>query len=129
MYKPRKARKHRSFGGKMESGNQYNAQGSPEDKEEHAKSDGFKRGGSLKRADGGHVEGEKAKMHLAKRARGGKMEEKREERARGGKIGHGRKAGGHHGLARGGSPFSSARSISGPGNSKGSPGETAPVEP
>lgn len=88
-YKKRSERK-RSYGGKAESGNQYNAQGSPEAASVKAKSDGFKKGG--------HVEGMKGKSHLAKRARGGSV-------------------------------FSSARSISGPGNGRGSPGEQAPSEP
>ena len=85
-YKSRKARK---AGGKAEGPEfQYNAQGSPEEKEEHAKPDGFKRGGmAKKRAHGGHVEGEKARHHMGKRARGGAMEEKEEHRARGGHIG------------------------------------------
>ena len=73
-YKKRSERK-RSNGGKAEGPeHQYNAQGSPEEKLEHAKSDGFKRGGAAKkRAHGGHVEGEKARHHMGKRARGGAM--------------------------------------------------------
>lgn len=105
-YKSRKAR--RAAGGKTE--NQYNAQGSPEEKSEHAKSDGFKRGGGMKRAHGGMVEGEKAKSHMGKRARGGSV----------GKRTHG------GAMKMGGSPYSSAHSTSGPGNGKGSPGEQAP---
>lgn len=118
MYKKRSERK-RSYGGRTESFHQYNAQGSPEEKEEHAKSDGFKKGGHVKRAHGGHVDGHHAKHHLGKRARGGAMhEEKREHRARGGALA------GHNGR----SPMSSAHSLSRPGNAKGSPGEQAPVE-
>jgi hypothetical protein len=123
-YKSRKARK---AGGKAEGPEfQYNAKGSPEEKEEHAKSDEFKRGGApKKRAHGGHVEGEKSKHHMGKRARGGAMEKKeeREERARGGGVGR-RTHGGA--MRMGGSPFSSAHSTTAPGNQKGSPGEQAP---
>jgi hypothetical protein len=77
-YKTRRERRER--GGKAvheplpdERGHQYNAQGSPEEKEETAKSDGFKHGGAphKKRKRGGHVEGAMAKHHLGKRARGG----------------------------------------------------------
>ena len=54
-YKPRRERRAR--GGKaaetqplhLEHGHQYNAQGSPEAKEEDEKSEGFKRGGRAKR--------------------------------------------------------------------------------
>lgn len=122
-YKKRSERK-RASGGKAEGPeHQYNAQGSPEEKEEHAKSDGFKRGGApKKRAHGGHVEGEKSKHHMGKRARGGKMEHE-EHRARGGHVGK-RTHGGA--MRMGGSPLSSAHSISGPGDGKGSPGEQAP---
>lgn len=98
-YKKRSERK-RSYGGKAESGNQYNAQNSPEEKSEKAKSDGFKKGG--------HVEGMKGRSHLAKRARGGAM------------IGHNSKR----------SPMSSAHDTSAPMNGRESgPGEQAPVEP
>lgn len=108
-YKSRKARK---AGGRTDSSpNQYNAQGSPEEKSETAKSDGFKRGGA-KRAHGGHVEGEKAKHHMGKRARGGSI----------GRRTHG------GAMKMGGSPYSSAHAVSGPGNAKGSPGEQAPSE-
>jgi hypothetical protein len=106
-YKSRKARK---AGGRADSSpNQYNAQGSPEEKSETAKSDGFKRGGAAKRAHGGHVEGEKAKHHMGKRARGGSI----------GRRTHG------GAMKMGGSPYSSAHAVSGPGNGKGSPGEQA----
>lgn len=104
-YKKRSERK-RSFGGKAEGPeNQYNAKGSPEEKSEHAASDGFKRGGMAKRKAGGHVEGAAAKMHMGRRARGGAA------------------------MKKGGSPLSSAHSTSPPGNQKGSPGEQALVEP
>lgn len=131
-YKKRSERK-RERGGKAEGqplneehGHQYNAVGSPEAHEEEAKSDGFKRGGMAhkKRAHGGHVEGEAAKHHLGRRARGGTMhhEEHRQERARGGRTEH--KA-----MARGGSPFSSARKTEPPGNMKDGPGEQATMIP
>jgi hypothetical protein len=109
-YKSRKAR--RASGGRTEEGPkfQYNAKGSPEEKSEDAKSDGFKRGGAAKRAHGGHVEGEKAKHHMGKRARGGSI----------GRRTHG------GAMKMGGSPYSSAHSVTGPGNAKGSPGEQAP---
>ena len=78
-YKTRRERRER--GGKAaeteplhpEHGNQYNAQGSPMEKSESAKSDGFKRGGmpKKKRKEGGKVEGERARHHLGRRARGG----------------------------------------------------------
>ena len=107
-YKKRSERKHRSFGGMAEKNeHQYNAQGSPEEKSEHAKSEGFKRGGHAHRKHGGNVEGEGAKHHM------GHM-----KRAHGGAVRH-----------KGGAPFSTARAKSGPGNGKGSPGEQAPVEP
>ena len=126
-YKSRKARK---AGGRAEEEGpkfQYNAKGSPEEKSEDAKSDGFKRGGAAKkRAHGGHVEGEKARHHMGKRARGGAMEEKEEHRARGGHIGR-RTHGGA--MKMGGSPYSSAHSMTGPGDGRGSPGEQAPSEP
>jgi hypothetical protein len=93
-YKKRSERK-RSMGGKAVSGNQYNAQGSPEERSEKAKSDGFKKGGM--------VEGKAGKSHLAKRARGGALT--------------------GHNSSR--SPMSSAHKITPPGNSKGSPGEQA----
>ena len=149
-YKPRRERRAR--GGKaaetqplhLEHGNKYNAQGSPEAKEEDEKSNGFKRGGRAKRKEGGHVEGHAAKHHLGKRARGGgtpegerkeedeyapdrkrgghveheKEEEKREHRARGGHV--------RHKHARGGAPFSEAHKLSPPGNDKSTgPGEDA----
>ena len=129
-YKSRKARK---AGGRAEKEGpefQYNAKGSPEEKLEAAKPDGFKRGGA-KRAHGGHVEGEKARHHMGKRARGGAMEHEkkeheREERARGGHVGR-RTHGGA--MKMGGSPYSSAHSVTGPGNAKGSPGEQAADSP
>lgn len=140
VYKPRRERKR---GGKAEEGqpiteehgHQYNAQGSPEAREEDAKSDGFHAGGMMprkkKRKEGGHVEGEKARHHLGRRARGGEAhrepehrhEPEREERARGGRTEH--KA-----MARGGSPFSSARKTEAPpGKTNDGPGEQAPVIP
>jgi len=111
-----KKRSERKSGGKL--GNQYNAQGSPEEKEETAKEDGFKRGGKA-RAHGGHVEGEKAMHHMGHR--------KREHHAHGGKVGrvaHGR------GLSRGGAPFSSAHSMTAPskGGKESGPGEQAASE-
>lgn len=135
-YKSRRER--RAEGGKAETeplrpehGNQYNAKGSPEEREESAKSDGFKRGGAKKRKQGGEVHGEAAKHHLGKRARGGaaerkeeekKEEEKRdapEERARGGRA-----------MTSGKTPFSSAHNTEPPGNKKDSgPGEQAPMIP
>lgn len=114
-YKKRSERK-RSFGGATESGNEYNAKGSPEAREEKAKSDGFKKGGHVERKHGGHVDGEKGRHHLGKRSRGGEMEQKR---ARGGGV---------RGMS-GGAPFSSARRTEAPNSSKGSPGEQAPMEP
>ncbi|HWG71250.1 MAG TPA: hypothetical protein VN692_17670 [Steroidobacteraceae bacterium] len=117
-YKKRSERKHRSYGGKAGGPeHQYNAEGSPEAKEETAKSDGFRRGGHVKkeRKHGGHVEGEHAKHTLAKRARGGHVE-------------HRKHGGGVRGMS-GGTPFSSARRTEQPENEKGSPGEQAPVEP
>lgn len=151
-YKPRRERRAR--GGKAgeteplhpEHGHQYNAQGSPEEKEESAESDGFKRGGmpKKKRKEGGHVEGHGAKHHLGKRARGGatapkvemhlgehhehkkggehheehKHHEEPERRARGGHV--------RSKHARGGAPFSAAHQISPPANDrKGGPGESA----
>lgn len=146
VYKPRRERRR---GGKAandeplpgedglpeEHGNQYNAKGSPEEKSESAKSDGFKRGGRMKKKEGGKVEGHGAKHHLGKRARGGRMEhmehkkehekheEERPERARGGHVGHKRARGG-------GAPFSAAHNISPPGNDKGTgPGEKADTIP
>lgn len=107
-YKKRSERK-RAAGGKAEGPEyDYNAKGSPEEREEKAKGDGFKRGGKVKREErkhGGHVEGEKAHHSLAKRARGG----------------------GVRGMS-GGEPFSSARRVNGPDSKKGSPGEQAPME-
>lgn len=152
-YKPRRER--RASGGKAETeplreekGNQYNAVGSPEEKSEHAKSDGFKRGGHAHRKHGGHVEGKSAMHHLGKRARGGRAEEKeekREERARGGHVG-GHDGSHHHAVerkmlgghahhhakrARGGAtPFSSAHNTKDWTDGKESgPGEKAPVIP
>ena len=132
VYKPRRER--RAAGGKAgadteplpkEKWNQYNAKGSPEEKEESAESDGFKRGGRAKHKDGGHVEGMKAKSHLGKRARGGATEQPREgteastkedtkpERAKGGSV-----------------PFSSAHKTTPPSNDKSTgPGEQAPMVP
>lgn len=154
VYKPRRERRAR--GGKAgeteplhpEHGHQYNAQGSPEAKEEDAESDGFKRGGMAKkkRKEGGKVEGHGAKHHLGKRSRGGAMkhheekreehreeerkeerkehhhEEEREHRARGGHV--------RSKHARGGAPFSAAHHISPPGNDKKTgPGEDAETIP
>jgi len=161
-YKPRSERK-RARGGKAEGqpiedehGHQYNAQGSPEEKSEFAKSDGFKRGGAKKRKAGGKVEGERAKHHLGKRARGGMMPkhehehrahggmageeggESAHERAEpehekhGGEVGHRARGGrtNHMPMARGGSPFSSARKLTDFENEKNEgPGEKAPVIP
>jgi hypothetical protein len=123
-----------------EKGHLYNAQGSNEAKEIDAESDGFKKGGRAKKKSGGEVEGEKAKRHLGRRARGGGMapksddkdtveerdedepehsEEERPERARGGRA-----------MARGGSPFSAARKLTDFDNDKKTgPGEQAPVIP
>lgn len=63
--------------------NEYNAKGSPEEKEAMDEKDSFKRGGK-KRKEGGSVHGSKSSMRLDKKARGGRMD--------------------------GGSPFSSAKS-------------------
>jgi len=146
-YKTRRAR--RAEGGKAaeteplhpEHGHQYNAQGSPEEKEESAKSDGFKRGGMAhkKRKRGGHVEGEAAKHHLGKRARGGHMGHHvdvhlDEHHERGGHDGHHeehemKRARGGRAMAKGGTPFSSAHSTEPPGNKKDGPGEQAPMIP
>lgn len=155
-YKPRRERRAR--GGKavseplhLEHGHQYNAQGSPEEHEENAESDGFKRGGMAKkhhRKEGGHVEGHGAKHHLGKRARGGaaahphhgmhhetkreehreeeKKEHKREERARGGHVKHEHKKEHHHRAkhARGGAPFSAGHHMTPNSNDKTTgPGE------
>jgi hypothetical protein len=165
VYKPRSERK-RARGGKAEGqpvederGHLYNAEGSPESKEIDAKSDGFKRGGAKKRKHGGHVEGEKAKHHLGKRARGGPTEEKKledepEHEKHGGEVHHRARGGGmeaaehhhehhehhekrarggrteHRPMARGGSPFSSARKTEDFENDKKTgPGEQAPVIP
>ena len=124
-----KKRSERKSGGKL--GNQYNAQGSPEEKEEHEKDEGFKRGGKA-RAHGGHVDGEKAMHHMGHRKRG------MEHHAHGGKVGHHNHAGkgGHravhhgHGLSRGGAPFSSAHSLTAPSKSgkETGPGEQAASE-
>jgi hypothetical protein len=152
VYKPRRERRER--GGKAgeteplhpEHGHQYNAQGSPEEKEEDAKSDGFKRGGmpKKKRKEGGKVEGHGAKHHLGKRARGGATkhreeerkeehreerkehhhEEEREHRARGGHVSH---------RARGGTAFSEGHKLvaaPGKGSEKSNgPGEDAETIP
>jgi hypothetical protein len=140
VYKPRR---ERARGGKAEDteplhpehGNKYNAVGSPEAKEEDAKSDGFKRGGMAKKKkkDGGHVEGGMARHHLGKMRRGGMTEEKKMEdhtaedrpmeRARGGRT--------DKPMARGGSPFSSAHKTVGPVDTKmkDGPGEQAPIIP
>ncbi len=139
-----KSRKERKRGGKAEetqpehaeSGHLYNAQGSPESREIDAKSDGFKKGGRAKRKEGGHVEGHASKMHLGRRARGGKAEEKEDEREGEmddeNKEEHERpeRARGGHVIKRGAAPFSSAQNTSPPDNSKGTgPGEQAPVIP
>jgi hypothetical protein len=149
VYKPRRERRR---GGKaeeplhLESGNKYNAVGSPEAKEEDEKSDGFNRGGMAKKhkkKEGGKVEGHAAKHHLGKRARGGGMmakeikEEKAEkhepdgempERARGGHVHHKE----HHKRARGGgAPFSEGhKQAKAPDDDKDTgPGERAPTIP
>lgn len=107
-YKKRSDRK-RAQGGKAEGPEyQYNAQGSPEEKSEHAKDDGFKRGGGMKAAHKEHAEGGKAKAHLGKRARGGRA------------VHHG------HGMARGGSPMSSGHKTTPPTGEHDGPGEQAP---
>jgi hypothetical protein len=117
-YKPRRER--RASGGKAaeteplrpEHGNLYNAKDSPEGKHaEHDESDGFKRGGMAKkkRKEGGKVEGEEAKHHMGKRARGGHVKGK---------------------FAKGGAPFSAAHHISPPGNDKKTgPGEDTETIP
>jgi hypothetical protein len=144
-YKTRRER--RAEGGKAEEteplhpehGHQYNAKGSPEEKEESAKPDGFKRGGAKKRKEGGKVEGEKARHHLGRRARGGhtmpaneevhrrrehearterERHEERPERARGGRA-----------MKSGETPFSSAHNTKPPGNDKDGPGEQAAMIP
>lgn len=127
-YKSRKERKARASGGKAE--HWMNAQGSPEQHEAEEKDDGFKRGGRTKRRHGGHVDGEKGKHHLGKRARGGAMEkreEKREEEEKRARGGHVTGRGMHKGRARGGAPFSAAHHTSPPSNKEGSPGEQAPL--
>ena len=166
-YKPRSERK-RAKGGKAtaeteplhpEHGHQYNAQGSPEEKEETAKSDGFKHGGHVKkRKHGGHVEGQAAKHHLGKRARGGATVPHHIDLHMGDHHEHDGHDGPHHGthhdgerpdgdhhhkgghvahrarggraMARGGSPFSAAQKTKPPGNDRESgPGEQAPMIP
>jgi hypothetical protein len=101
-----KNRRSRKSGGSM---NLYNAKGSPAAENIDAKSEGFKRGGSKCRADGGAVEGEGGKHHMG-RARGGAI---RKGRARGGSS----------------SPYSAARSATAPKgkNSSCGPGEQAPT--
>jgi hypothetical protein len=156
-YKPRRER--RAMGGKAadteplpkEHGHQYDAVGSPEEKSESAKSDGFKRGGMAKkkRKEGGHVEGHAARHHLGKRARGGGMKappmergedgpkEEPDERKRGGHVEHHeekphRARGGHvkGKFSKGGAPFSAAHKLSPPGNDKNTgPGEQAETIP
>lgn len=150
-YKPRSERK-RASGGKAtdteplpkEHWNQYNAKGSPEEKEEDAKPDGFKRGGAKKRKEGGHVEGEKAKHHLGRRARGGSADAEprhgeeiksredttNDERKRGGHVEE-RARGGHvKAMMSGGSPFSTANKTKPPSEDKETgPGEQAPMIP
>jgi hypothetical protein len=156
-YKPRRERRAR--GGKAdmeplhpEHGHQYNAQGSPEEKEESAKSDGFRRGGAAKkkRKEGGHVEGHAAKHHLGKRARGGGAHKPHVEMHMGEHHEHhggGEHAGGHHHeemphrargghvkhRERGGSAFSEGRKLVAPpvkGSEKeNGPGENAPTIP
>lgn len=149
-YKPRSERK-RASGGKAsdteplpkEHWNQYNAKGSPEEKEEDAKPDGFKRGGHMKkRKDGGHVEGEKAKHHLGRRARGGAADEDprkgtesptredtmNDERKRGGHVEE--RARGGRAMMKGATPFSAAHSTKPPSEDKETgPGEQAPMIP
>lgn len=146
-YKSRRER--RAEGGKAETeplhpehGHQYNAQGSPEEKEESAKSDGFKHGGMAKkkRKRGGHVEGEAAKHHLGKRARGGmahheEHHEKEKEHEREKEKEHERheepekRARGGRAMSKGGTPFSAAHNTEPPGNKKDGPGEQAPMIP
>lgn len=103
-YKSRKERR-RAAGGTL-----YNAKGSNEASEVDAKSDGFKRGGAKKRADGGSVDGAASTPRLDKRARGGALKHR-------------------NGMARGGSPFSAAKAQTNPaGKSESSgPGEQAPT--
>lgn len=132
-YKKRSERKRASggmAGGKI---NQYNAQGSPEDREESEKSEGFRKGG--------HVEGEGGKHHLGKRARGGSVNHHHDHdgkghtsiavhhhnHKRGGKIEKRARGGGVRGMS-GGAPFSSGRHSTAPSNKMGSPGEQAPSE-
>ncbi len=144
-YKSRAERK-RARGGKAtetqpyepEHGHLYNAEGSPASHSIDAKSDGFKHGGmpKKKRKEGGKVEGEKARHHLGRRARGGmtpahetKTEERHEEE-------HKEKRHEEHERserARGGrterAPFSSAQKTKPPGNEMDGPGEQAPMIP
>lgn len=162
VYKPRSERK-RARGGKAtdtqpyepEHGHLYNAEGSPESHSIDAKSDGFKRGGAQKkkRKEGGKVEGEKARHHLGRRARGGHIAHREE----GGMTPHprGHETHGEHTelmhrrgeeekteherheerpeRARGGrterAPFSSAQKTEPPGNERDGPGEQAPMIP
>jgi hypothetical protein len=68
--KEEKKAEKRAKGGSTKA-NEYNAKGSPAMKAASDSTDGFKRGGKVKRKDGGRIEGEKSKERLDKRARGG----------------------------------------------------------
>ena len=156
-YKPRRERRAR--GGKasgtqplhLEHGHQYNAVGSPENKEEYEAPDGFKRGGRAKKhKEGGHVEGHGAKHHLGKRARGGATHPHVEMHMGEHHEHHGKHHGEHHGeghehgmpkrargghvrhkkASGGGTPFSSAHNLQAPGNDKKTgPGENTETIP
>lgn len=134
-YKKRSERKHRAHGG-MAGGkiNQYDAQGSPEAREESEKSEGFRKGGK--------VEGDRAKHHLGKRARGGSIKHHHDhdgkghtsiavhhhnEHKRGGKVEKRARGGGVRGMS-GGAPFSAGRHSTAPSSKMGSPGEQAASE-
>ena len=149
-------RKHRARGGSAEHDrnpklNMYNAHGSPAEKAAmDTKDDGFRRGGHVKkRKRGGHVTGEHERKHLGKpeRKRGGHVareherrgeehyvereaEDRRDERRGEEHRVERKRGGGVPKRARGGSPYSSAHSLSGPGD-KGSQGhedESLPKE-
>ncbi len=112
------ARKKRALGGKATA---YNAKGSPAmAAAEKDSDDGFKRGGSAKacRAEGGAVTGAVSTPTLAKRARGGSIPARK----------HGGSVRGM--MSRGGSPMSSAHSISSPsaGRSAGHEGESVAAD-
>lgn len=118
----------RAAGGKVKDrkgervkGNLYDAAGAPESREaEDTKGEGFRRGGHVKRKEGGEVHGEREKHNTAKRARGGHVGKHKEH--------HKEHHKGH--FARGGSPYSSAHSLEAAGrDNSGHEGEGAKEEP